>query len=49
MAANVMLIAVMVMAIVGVSYFLIEDKKNICLHQNETYKGIVIKSSTKSL
>ena len=28
MAANVMLIAVMVMAIVGVSYFLIEDKKN---------------------
>lgn len=28
MAANVMLIAVMVMAIVGVSYFLIEDKKS---------------------
>ena len=27
MAANVMLIAVLVMAIVGVSYFLIEDKK----------------------
>lgn len=27
MAANVMLIAILVMAIVGVSYFLIEDKK----------------------
>lgn len=28
MAANIMLIAVLVMAIVGVSYFLIEDKKD---------------------
>jgi hypothetical protein len=27
MAANIMLITVLVMAIVGVSYFLIEDKK----------------------
>ena len=27
MAANIMLIAVLIMAIVGVSYFLIEDKK----------------------
>lgn len=28
MPANVMLIAVLIMAIIGVSYFLIEDKKN---------------------
>ncbi len=38
MPANVMLIAVLIMAVIGVSYFLIEDKKE---EKGQTGQGTV--------